>query len=618
MATRNGGSGDDSLTGTYNRDTMTGYGGNDTLRGLSGNDTIYGNDGNDLLDGGNDADYLDGGSGDDQLLGGSGNDSLIGSTGNDTLSGDDGADGLSGGDGNDVLDGGTGNDTLLGGDGSDDLDGGIGNDSLDGGAGNDTLEGGVGTDTLSGDAGDDSLSGGEGNDNLSGGDGNDSLAGGAGADTLNGGTGLDIADYSGSASAVNVNLTTWTASGGDAQGDVLSGVDGLIGSTHDDTLVGFDGESTTGSDIYTNVIHGGGGNDVIDGRAGDDSLFGDDGNDTVLAGAGSDVVEGGAGDDSLDGGSGDDTLLGGDGNDRIDGGDGSDVLTGGAGNDTVVAGLGDTIVGGEDSDDGDRDVLILNVGGDYPYTVVRDEDDPESGWIYFETPSGTQSIRFENIEKIRYVPCFTPGSLLLTLRGEVAVEDLRVGDRVLTRDSGYRPVRWIGRRHLPSSMLSFQPELRPILIRRGALGPDRPSRDMMVSRQHRMLIWGARAELLFGEGELLVRAAHLLGQPGVEEAAANDVTYLHVLFDRHEIVMADGTWTESFQPGDRTIEGLDADQRAELFAIFPELATREGAASFPAARPTLRAHEARALLASQAPSDVQAPDEGQGALDPAA
>ena len=573
-------------TGTTGNDSLVGGGAGDTLLGLAGNDTLTGNGGADSLDGGDGNDLLNGGTGNDTLLGGAAADTLIGGSGNDTLTGGDGTDTASYASSTAAV--------------SVNLSTGVASDGMGGTdrlSGIETVAGSSYADTLTGDAGANLLSGGAGNDSLLGGAGNDTLAGGAGADVLNGSSGLDLADYSASSAAVNVSLASGTAIGGDAQGDSFNGIDGFIGSAYADTLVGFDEQSLTGSDIYYNVIYGGGGNDSIDGRAGDDSLYGGEGADTVIGGAGDDTLAGDAGADSLLGGEGADLLSGGDGNDVLDGGAGADTLSGGVGSDTIFAGLGDSVVGNED--DSDRDVLILQNDGSWTYTIVRDANDHESGWINVTTGTGqTGTIRFENIEKIRSVPCFTPGTLILTLRGARPVEALKPGDRVLTRDSGYLPLRWVGRRHLGRDLLAADPALRPVLIRAGALGAGLPARDMMVSRQHRMLVRGPRAELLFGEGEVLVRALHLLGLPGIEEADVAEVTYLHILFDRHEIVMADGAWTESFQPGDHALGGLDADQRAELLAIFPELATTEGTAAFEAARPTLRAHEARALLAA--------------------
>lgn len=115
---------------------------------------------------------------------------------------------------------------------------------------------------------------------------------------------------------------------------------------------------------------------------------------------------------------------------------------------------------------------------------------------------------------------------------------------------------------------------------------------MMVSPQHRMLMTGVDVELLFGEHEVLVSAKHLLGRSGVDQVKNKSVSYLHILFDAHEIVRADGSWSESFQPGELTLDGLDCEQRDEILALFPELAK---GVTIPAARQTLRAKEARML-----------------------
>ena len=117
-----------------------------------------------------------------------------------------------------------------------------------------------------------------------------------------------------------------------------------------------------------------------------------------------------------------------------------------------------------------------------------------------------------------------------------------------------------------------------------------------MSRQHRMLVTGPRAELMFGTGEVLVRALHLLALPGISAARLPEVTSIHLLFDHHEVVLSDGAWSESFQPGDRTLGGLDHDQLAEMVAIFPELARGSIPSRFDAARVTLKSHEAKALL----------------------
>lgn len=549
---------------------------NDTVSGGNGNDTITGGLGDDWLMGDAGTDYIDGGAGNDTLDGGTENDTLIGGAGNDSMLGGDGNDSLDGGTGNDTIYGGAGVDTMYGGDGNDLMYGEAGADYMDGGAGNDTLDGGTENDTLLGGDGNDLLLGGAGNDSLVGGAGNDTLTGGAGADVLSGGQGMDYADYSASTAGVNVDLLAGTGTGGDAAGDTLSGVDGLIGSAYNDTLLGYDGFSADPSDPFTNVFYAGAGNDYLDGRGGDDSIYGEAGNDTIYGGAGNDLIDGGEGNDQLDGGAGQDTIYGGTGSDTI----------------TLNYGesAGDVIVGGEDVGNGDVDVLVIN-----GRAKILLDTNPENGTIRW---ANGETTTFSNIENILQVPCFTPGALIETKDGPIAVENLRVGQKVLTRDNGFKRIRWIGRRVLDARELAANPTLQPVLIRKGALGDGLPTADLRVSPQHRMLLSGPRADLLFGESEVLAAALHLVGQPGIERAPCESVTYLHVMFDAHEIILADSAWTESFQPGIGTLTGMDGAQRAELFSIFPELRFPQALGELVAARRSLKAYEVSVLLAA--------------------
>jgi hypothetical protein len=287
---------------------------------------------------------------------------------------------------------------------------------------------------------------------------------------------------------------------------------------------------------------------------------------------------------------GNDSLRGGDGNDVLIGGDGADTLQGQNDRDTFYAGMGDGVDGGEGGDD--YDVLDLTAWGHPATNIIYDVNNPENGTVEFLDGNGAVigTMTFSNIESL--VACFTPGALVLTDQGEVPVEDLQPGDLVLTRDNGYQPIRWTGRRDLSHAELIVEPRFNPVCIAQGALGAGLPVRDMRVSPQHRMLITGPRAELLFGENEVLVAAKHLVGLPGIEQRLSRGVSYIHVLFDQHEIVRADGAWSESFQPGDLTMDGMQAEQRAEIEALFPEL--RQGDC-FQSARLTLTAREARAL-----------------------
>lgn len=143
--------------------------------------------------------------------------------------------------------------------------------------------------------------------------------------------------------------------------------------------------------------------------------------------------------------------------------------------------------------------------------------------------------------------------------------------------------------------------LYPILLRKGALGPNLPKRDMMVSRQHCLLQESAKAELYFGEREVFVRAYHMVGEPGIVEALVQEVTYIHLMFDHHEVIMADGIWSESFQPAARNIGGLDDAARDELLKVFADMPEPANPEAYRSARLTLKAHEARLLLAPDAP-----------------
>lgn len=193
--------------------------------------------------------------------------------------------------------------------------------------------------------------------------------------------------------------------------------------------------------------------------------------------------------------------------------------------------------------------------------------------------------------------CFAAGTRLLTPKGAVPVEQLKVGDMLCTRDGGVHPIRWIEGRTLSSKDLRARPELRPIRIAPGALGAGLPSATLRVSPEHRVLIATPACSLLFGEAEVLVAAKDLLGWPGISvEEDCTPVAYFHVLLDRHEILIAEGAGAESLYLGDEALFRLSPAALAELAAIFPE--TPSGESPFgQAARRLLRSYEV-ALLAA--------------------
>ncbi|MGK9165721.1 hemolysin [Inquilinus limosus] len=367
---------------------------NDTLGGDAGANVLAGLGGNDVLRGGRGADRLDGGVGSDtasyyasatgvavDLAVGTGMDgdaqgdvlvsieNVDGGQGNDTLAGTIGANILAGWGGDDVLRGGAGADRLDGGIGRDtasyltsaggvtaDLSSGTG---TGGDAQGDTL---IGIENVTGSQGNDRLTGDDGSNVLAGLGGNDVLRGGAGADQLDGGLGIDTVSYFEGTVGVSVSLITGQGSGGNAQGDVLTGVENISGSQGDDVLAG---------DASANTLQGWNGNDVLRGGAGADAMDGGAGIDTVsyfdssiaisvslitgLGGGGAaagdalsgiENLSGSQGNDGLAGDAGANTLQGWNGNDALVGGAGRDILTGGAGADRYhFTALSDSVVG---------------------------------------------------------------------------------------------------------------------------------------------------------------------------------------------------------------------------------------------------------------------------------
>ena len=186
------------------------------------------------------------------------------------------------------------------------------------------------------------------------------------------------------------------------------------------------------------------------------------------------------------------------------------------------------------------------------------------------------------------VPCFTTGALIKTANGPIPIEQLSVGDEIVTRDNGLQPVRWIGMRRVPAMCEQFA----PILIRKGAMGG---SRDLRVSPQHRMVIGGWRAKVLFGAEEVMARAKDLIDDKVIVSAPTAMVDYWHILLDAHEVIYADDAITESFFPGDESLTSIGAEARGEVFALFPELRSRPTAYE-PAARMSLKRREARLLI----------------------
>ena len=246
----------------------------------------------------------------------------------------------------------------------------------------------------------------------------------------------------------------------------------------------------------------------------------------------------------------------------------------------VVAGDSVTLTSGQ--------VVTLNADG--TLSVSSDSD--------FETVNFTYEVESTNGEidtgfvTIATVPCFVAGTLIQTETGQRRVEDLRPDDLVWTLDRGLQPLRWIGQRTV-AALGSFA----PVHVAAGTFGDHS---QLMLSPQHRILVRDPLADLVFGTPEVLVAAKHLIDGRNVTSCEGGSVTYVHLLFDQHEIVMANGLATESFLPGPQTVEAFEDDVIDEIAMLFPDLDLETGQGYGDAARQVLKKHEAKMLFGAAA------------------
>ena len=585
----------------------------------------------------------------DSVVAGAGNDSVVAGDGSDTVFGQDGSDTILGGAGDDELDG----DDAAATGGADSIDGGAGNDQIVGDVGNDTLIGGDGADSIDGGAGDDTIYGDQapqpgiwdyqvydydfGNVGDQAFDiENGTLVGAGQTSTFDAtnlvndarGTTGDPDDFgmiytsqllpdedgtytfsttSDDGSTIRIldengDPLTWTQDGSSAtfmDNDYLQGANTRSGEVTLEAGKVYTIEvrhwENEGAEVISGTVTSPSGtpedlanSSMIIGPApnapGADNITGGIGDDAIFAGDGDDTVDGGAGADSVDGGAGNDTITV-DQGDTATGGTGDDyfiledVDTSGTGNATV------DITGGED-DETAGDTLQLTSDVTLADITFTNTDDANGGLSGTFTMADGTVVNFDEIENII---CFTPGTRILTALGERPIDDLREGDMVVTRDHGLRPIRWIGKRRVPG-----KGRFAPVCV--GANALEGGQSGLLVSPQHRILFTGYRAELLFGESEVLVPAKHLIDGRDVVQQNVEEVTYIHLMLDRHEVIYAEGIATESFHAGDIGLGAVDEAAREELFEIFPELRAapyRHGKT----ARPCLRAHEAQLLKA---------------------
>lgn len=255
------------------------------------------------------------------------------------------------------------------------------------------------------------------------------------------------------------------------------------------------------------------------------------------------------------------------------------------------AGLLPTNIGGGATSS--EELLFMSLGG--------------YGWVFFALPgsvftpgdalTGWTTGTWSDTDGVAYTDavCFTSGTQIETDEGSVKIEELSAGDLVKTVDNGYLPVQWISSTKIGIADQVNDPSIRPILIRKGALGPNTPCRDTRVSPQHRVLYSGWKAELFFGELEVLIPAKALV-QIGLAEIdiSLKPVTYINVLLEHHEVLIGDGLESESLMPHGQARNWLSADQCRELNKLVPLHVNSDGNVA-KLTRPEFRTQEAIAL-----------------------
>lgn len=170
------------------------------------------------------------------------------------------------------------------------------------------------------------------------------------------------------------------------------------------------------------------------------------------------------------------------------------------------------------------------------------------------------------------ITCFVRGTLIETKNGPVPVEQLQAGEKVLAADGELKTLRLAMSRKIPAHEVADNLKLAPVRIMAGALGNGMPKRDLLVSRQHRMLVSSNVCERMFGQREALVAAIRLTELPGVFiEADHGAVEYFHLLFDCHEVIFAEGTPSESFFTGPEALKSMLPEAREEILKILPQI-----------------------------------------------
>ncbi|MBV0911554.1 Hint domain-containing protein [Anianabacter salinae] len=227
--------------------------------------------------------------------------------------------------------------------------------------------------------------------------------------------------------------------------------------------------------------------------------------------------------------------------------------------------------------------------------TTLDDKPVESFRITGVTRSDYAALEQLTRDDLNFINCFRSDTLIRTPHGERRIATLRRGDLVETVQNGPQEIRWIGTTTLSASRLARQGNLAPVRIAQNTFGPGLPAQELVVSPQHRIMLGGSLVERVCGSDEVLVAAKHLTRLPGIDAApCASGVSYSHFIFDRHEVVWANGLPAESLYLGDQARSGLPTALRGEIDQVFPEIMGHT-ARPIPA-YPFLRARKASELL----------------------
>ncbi len=228
-------------------------------------------------------------------------------------------------------------------------------------------------------------------------------------------------------------------------------------------------------------------------------------------------------------------------------------------------------------------ITVFSQGGNFSDVWGFASDTELEGGVSYVKVGGsnTGDSRYNS-----FITCFGPGTLIDTSDGAVPVEDITPDQKVWTLNNGDMPVTWVG-----STTVTASGAFAPVIFSPGSIGNDA---ELVVSQEHRIFFTSARAEVLFGQSDVLIAAKHLCGLPGVTIQPQKEIRYTHLMFDSHQIIRSNDALTESFFLSEHALTGVTEAQRSELLALFPSL--EDGLEGFGAsAALTLRKSDAALL-----------------------